>query len=290
MKKLFILCLCGFCYVSMAQSESPRPSFQEQFIQLPNGITLQYVEQGNTSGVPVIFLHGVTDSWHSFETTLAYMPKTLHAFALTQRGHGNSSKPEGTYRPKDFAADVAAFIKAKQLGQVVIVGHSMGGLVALQFALDYPALTKALVIVDSDAAFKDNPGFPEFTSEVMKLTDPVPYEFAESFQMSTLSQPMEEAYYQRLVAESLKVPARVWREAMQEILNADLTALLPQIKKPTLIFWGDKDSFCLRDDQEELLKGIAGSTIKIYEGTGHALHWQEPERFTKDLTGFIANL
>lgn len=63
---------------------------------------------GGRSGTPVIALHGVTDSWRSFEPVLPCLPSELRVIALTQRGHGASDKPAGGYRTADFAADVAA--------------------------------------------------------------------------------------------------------------------------------------------------------------------------------------
>ena len=67
-------------------------------VTLSSGITLQYAERGQTSGVPVVFLHGVTDSWRSFEPVLDRLPGTVRALAMTQRGHGDSSKPDNGYR------------------------------------------------------------------------------------------------------------------------------------------------------------------------------------------------
>jgi pimeloyl-ACP methyl ester carboxylesterase len=58
---------------------------------------------------------------------------------------------------------------------------------------------------------------------------------------------------------------------------------------PTLIFWGDKDSIFHREDQDMLLKTIPHATLKVFPDTGHALHWERPERFAKDLLQFIAS-
>ena len=76
---------------------------------------LPYVEQGDPAGVPVVLLHGGTDSWRSFEPVLPYLPGSIHAFALTLRGHGDASRPAAGYRPRDFAADVAAFLDSQGL-------------------------------------------------------------------------------------------------------------------------------------------------------------------------------
>jgi alpha-beta hydrolase superfamily lysophospholipase len=57
------------------------------------------------AGVPVILLHGITDSWRSFEPVLPHLPASIRAFALSQRGHGDSERPAAGYHPRDFAAD-----------------------------------------------------------------------------------------------------------------------------------------------------------------------------------------
>ena len=83
-------------------------------VELPNRVKLQYVEQGDLASTPVLFLHGITDSWHSFEPVLPHLPASIRAFALSQRGHGDSDRPMSGYHPRDFAADVVAFMDAAQ--------------------------------------------------------------------------------------------------------------------------------------------------------------------------------
>ena len=75
----------------------------KKFVSLSTGVRIEYVEQGKGDGVPVIFLHGVTDSWRSFERMLPLLPPDIHAFALSQRGHGDSSRPTSGYRLAVFA-------------------------------------------------------------------------------------------------------------------------------------------------------------------------------------------
>lgn len=264
--------------------------FIEKFIELPGNVKLAYVEQGDAAGVPVIFLHGLTDSWHSFESVLPFLPKTLHVFAITLRGHGNSFKPGKGYHPKDFAADIAEFIKAGNLMPVVIAGHSMGGVVAQQFALDYPQLTRALVTIDSDASFSNNPVLQEFLKEVQHLTDPVGYEYADAFQRSTTFRPIDKDYYMLLVGESLKVPAHVWKEATEGMMSVDYSAKLKKFRKPALIFWGEQDLYCSKADQEQLASALENSRLQVYAETGHALHWEQPQRFAASLIAFISTL
>ena len=92
-----------FAGSSCAQTAYKPFNGKVQSIQLTTGVNLEFVEQGTTKGIPVILLHGYTDSWHSFETTLPFLPNNLHVFAISQRGHGDSDRPKNNYHPKDLA-------------------------------------------------------------------------------------------------------------------------------------------------------------------------------------------
>jgi len=88
--------------------------------RLPGGLKLPYVEQGDQSGVPVVFLHAFADSWRSFERLLPHLPPSIHAFAVTQRGHGDAGRPASGYGVREFTADVAAFMDAVALDAAVL--------------------------------------------------------------------------------------------------------------------------------------------------------------------------
>jgi non-heme chloroperoxidase len=304
MKQRFIVCLLLALFSqplsSLAQSNRNRPEqklmsfaanagIEVKTKRLSSGVQLQYAEKGKASGVPVIFLHGITDSWHSFESVLALLPESIHAFAITQRGHGDSERPARGYKTKDFAADVAAFIRDNKLGPSIIVGHSMGGINTLQFAVDYPGLVKSIVIIDSDPDFSDNTGLPEFQQEVAKIGDVISYQFMDDFQKATLSKPIDSSYYNLLVAEGLKTPGWVFKQAIDGFMELKLASEIHKIQVPALLLWGSKDSFVSRKDQEFMRSAIKQSKLIVYEGTGHALHWEEPKRFVDDLVDFILN-
>jgi pimeloyl-ACP methyl ester carboxylesterase len=259
--------------------------------RLSTGVSLPYVEQGDPSGVPVLLLHGVTDSWRSFEPILPHLPRSIHAIALTQRGHGDADRPGDGYRTRDFAADAAAFTASLGLGPAIVVGHSMGSVNALRLAIDHPQAVLGLVLAGSSPSFRDDPAVAEFWDvEVSRLADPVDPALAREFQLSTFARPAPEAFLETVVQESLKVPARVWRASFEGFLEYDLTAELGRIGVPALVLWGDQDVFCSRADQEALVGGIPDSRLVVYEGTGHALHWEEPERFAADVVTFVAGL
>jgi non-heme chloroperoxidase len=272
------------------QQASSTLSLLAPSVQLPTGVALAYVEQGSPSGVPVLLLHGITDSLRSFERVLPHLPTSIHALAVSQRGHGDSGRPAAGYRPGDFAADLAAFMDAFGLERAVIVGHSMGSSIARRFALDYPERTLGLVLVGSFATLAGNPNVMAFWQVVQELEDPIDPGFVAEFQRSTLAQPVPPEFFDVVVQESLKVPARVWRAALEGLMGSDHPTELENIQAPTLIVWGDRDAFCPRSDQDALTAAIAGSQLVVYDETGHDPHWERPERFAADLVAFTGKL
>jgi non-heme chloroperoxidase len=259
-------------------------------VELPNRLTLPYVEQGDPNGLPVLFLHGATDSWRSFEHVLPHLPPGIRACALSQRGHGDAGRPAAGYRTRDFAADIAAFVTRLDLGPCVVVGHSMGSTHALRFAIDHPKLVSGLVLVACFASYRRNPAVVALCEQIASLEDPIDPGFVREFQESTLANPIAPGFFQTIVRESLKMPAHVWRAVFAGFLEDDFSAELPRVAAPALILWGDRDAFCPRADQEALVDAIPRSQLIAYHGVGHAVHWEKPQRFAADVVAFSSSL
>ena len=260
-------------------------------VELPNQVKLPYFEQGDPSGVPVLLLHGYADSWHTFELVLPHLPEFIHVFALTQRGHGDASRPTAGYRSHDFSADLAAFMDALNLDAAVIAGGSSGGFVARRFAIDHPKRTQGLVLMGSPFTLRDKSGVLElWDSTISKLTDPIDPGFVREFAESSLAQPVPQTFLETVVQENLKVPARVWRATFEGLLEDDSSEELDKIKSPTLIVWGNQDTILPLSDQEALAATITGSRLVVYPGAGHALYWEEPDHIASDLVTFTENL
>ena len=262
----------------------------KKFVSLSTGVRIEYVEQGKADGVPVIFLHGVTDSWRSFERVLPLLPPNIHAFALSQRGHGESSRPTSGYRFTDLSTDLLAFLDAMGLRTAIIVGHSMGASVAQRFVIDHPDRVERLALMGAFSSF-DDPGFADFVaSTIAQLTDPIAASFAREWQLSTLARAMPADHLDAVVSETLKVPARVWREAFDGFLKTpDFTSELTRVSVPVLLMWGTRDSYALRAAQDRLLEVMPKARLIAYEGSGHAFHWEDPEQFTRDLVPFLTS-
>jgi pimeloyl-ACP methyl ester carboxylesterase len=256
----------------------------QQSASLANGARLEYVERGDPTGVPVVFLHGYSDSWHSFELNLPYLPTSVRALALTQRGHGDSDRPATGYALSDYVADVEAFLDALGIERAVIVGHSMGTFVALRFAIRHPERTLGLVLLGALASIPDKPVMVELREAVSSFTDPVDLEFIREFQESTVSRPVPADFLATVIAESQKLPARVWQATCEGWFTEDDEPEFEAIRAPTLLLWGDQDPYGTRADQDLLGERIPDAQLLVYEGIGHALHWQEAARVAADIT------
>ena len=255
---------------------------------LRSGPKLHYAEQGDPSGEAIIFLHGYSDSWFSFSRMLPLLSPQYHAFALTQRGHGDSDKPQCCYTPKDFAADVDAFMEAVDIEEATVVGASTAALFAQRVALDYPRRTSRLVLLAAQTPL--NEAVMGLVEEVRALEDPVPPEFVRGFQESTIYHPVPQEFLDTVVSESLKLPARVWREYLEQAglsIDHDYVDELHAIEVPTLLLWGGQDALFPREEQERLAEAIPSATLKVYPDTGHAVHWERPEEVVRDLEEFM---
>lgn len=257
-------------------------------IDLPDGVTLPYREHGDPSGVPMLLLHGYSDSLHSFDRLAPHLPASVRAIALTQRGHGDADRPEGGYTPEQHAADAAAVMDALGIDAAVVVGHSGGGYTAQRFARDHPGRTLGIGLMCAFRRFDEgNPAVSELREIVEALDDPVDAEFVRGFQESCVAEPVPGAFMDRIVAESLKLPARVWKAYLRGLLEAEVPTEAGTIDAPALILWGDRDAFIPRADQEALATAIPGAELVVYEGTGHCPHWERPERTAADLAAFV---
>jgi len=256
--------------------------------EIEPGLSLEFAQKGNRNGLTLLFIHGISDSWKSFEKVLSKLPEDYpyNAMAVTLRGHGGSSKPNADYSIDVFADDIARFIRMKKLGRSVIIGHSLGGMVAQQLTIENPDLVAGLVIVGSDAKFSDNPGLEDLRKEINSLKT-IDRDYYEAFQKSTIYRPIDKDHFETFVSESEKTPLYVFRSAMNGVLDADLEKGLSTIKIPALIIWGDKDMICPEEGQLKMQRLIQGSKLIRYKETGHALHWEVPDQFLADLTLFI---
>jgi non-heme chloroperoxidase len=248
---------------------------------------LPYVEQGDATGIPVVMLHGVTDSWRSFEHVLPHLPDDIRAIAVTQRGHGDAPKPEGGYRVDDLAADVVSLMDDLGIERAVVVGHSMGSWVTQRIAIEHPERLVGVLLAGSfTGAVARDPQLAATMRELADVPDPITAEYALEWQESTVARPIDPDQMDVFVRESLKMPPRIWTAAFNGFAEIDQLDELADVRVPALLVWGDRDAFIPRATQDELLETLADSRLEVYEGVGHAVHWEQPLRFARDVTAF----
>lgn len=259
-------------------------------VRLPDGTSLPYAEQGARYGLPVVLLHAVGESWRSWGRLLGHLPADLRAVALTQRGHGDADKPAGGYRLADAAADVVAVLDALDLGSVFLAGTSSGGLVAQQVAVDHPHRVRGLLLVGSPRGLRGIP-VPAWVNDAGALTDPVPESFARaSVEAFATGRPLPADFVEQMVEDACAVPAHVWRAVMHGLLDADPPTDTGRIAVPTVALWGDRDEVLTRAEQERLVGAVPGARLVVYEGTGHLVLWEEPERVAADLVALAREI
>src|SRR5918997_4374950 len=134
------------------------PIHTAQAVEIHDGLRIPYLEQGDPDGVPVVLLHGITDSHRSYEPVIAALPNSIRAIAVTARGHGDAGKPAGGYDAAGMAADVIALMDAIGLDRAIVAGHSMGAWTAHKVAASHSDRVLGAVLAGCFATFHDKLG------------------------------------------------------------------------------------------------------------------------------------
>jgi non-heme chloroperoxidase len=262
------------------------PTVRFATVRLATGVKLHYAEQGAPDGPALVLLHGYSDSWFSFSRLLPLLPPAYHVYALSLRGHGDSERPATGYGIDALAADVVALLDAVGVDRVTLVGHSLGSIVARHVAATRPDRVRRLALIGTIAT-PVNEAALALREEVRALEDPVPEAFVREFQASTILVPVPEAFFERVVVESLKLPARVWQTVADGFCAFDDSSRLRRIAAPTLVLWGAEDAYFPREEQDRIVAGIPSARLTVYAETGHSLQWERPERVARDLEAFV---
>jgi non-heme chloroperoxidase len=254
--------------------------------RLATGPQVHYAEQGDPGGEPIVFVHPHADSWFSFSRVLALLPARCHAYALDQRGHGDSERPACCYAIDDFAADIVAFLDAVGITRATLVGHSASGFIARRVAETHPERVARLVLINCAVTLPTQVR-REMQAAVQTLQDPLPVAFVRELHAIVAHVPLPEPIFERLVAQSLKAPARVWRDGLEGLLGFDDAAELGRIVAPTLLLWGERDGMFSREEQERLAAAIPGARLQVVPETGHSPHLERPEQVADVLDAFM---
>lgn len=249
------------------------------------GISLHYEVYG--SGEPVILCHGFLDScsvWMSQAETMAGQ-HTVILYDL--RGHGRSEKPRGDYSVRSLAEDLHGLILGLHLDRAAVVGHSLGGMIALTLALDHPDRVSRLVLVCTTARLV--PQMPITGRVAAGVGYLVPYGvFAEKVMKLRVLDPSAEtatAGGDRVT----RTPKHVAYDCGKRLLTSyDLRRRVCGVRAPTLILAGERDRGAPVAMSRFLHREIEGSRLHIMRGCGHVPMLEKPAELASLLLDFLA--
>ena len=269
-----------------------------------DGKTVNYVDygEGSPENHPVVFVHGLGGSWQNF---LENIPRAAaegrRVIALDLPGHGFSDMPEDDISISGYGRTVNALCDELDIGEVVLVGNSMGGFVGAETAIQFPDRVERLVLVSAAGIT---------TNDV--VSGPL-LAVARGFAMVAT---WAAASSQRLVArprlrvpmfaQIIRYPARIKPDLLHEItyssgrkgfvpafraiLTFDFRDRLPEIRCPTLIVWGKHDMLVPDRDAGEFERLIPDSRKIVFDETGHMAMLERPQTFNDTLFDFLAEV
>ena len=239
-------------------------------------------------GEPLVLLHGASSSGISWYPVIGPLASRYRVWAPDMVGHGESDRPDGAYDRPFYSAWLAACLDAVGLNSAHVVGHSLGGAVALQFALEHPERVRRLVLVDAAALGRGIPvrvalaflrvalfPSPQAGQQVARLAVHDPQKL----------DPFFEEYSSRMRAMPRPGPA-FWRGARTVAVVA--TEELQQVKPPTLIIWGREDLLLPVSHGERAAQAIPNARLHVIPEAGHVSFLDQPQAFVQALEGFLA--
>ncbi|WP_207974407.1 alpha/beta fold hydrolase [Parafrankia sp. BMG5.11] len=252
-----------------------------QFVALADGRRIHLRDEGPRGGTPIVLLHGSNADLHTWQPWTDRLSKTHRVIRFDQRGHGLTGPAnDGDYTRASFARDVDQLADKLGLERFVLAGNSMGGGIALEYALTYPDRVAGLVLVDAAGAprigeAKGNIGFtlartPGFSWLIGQIT---PRGLVErSLRQSVANQAivtdaMVDRYWELLRYPGNRQATAQRFAAAQQPFSPEALARLKGT--PTLIIWGERDGLIPLASGRWLAQQIPGAKFEVLGGIGH---------------------
>jgi len=253
-------------------------------------IQIAYTDQG--SGMSLVFVHGFPLNRHAWAKQLGAFRTAFHVTAPDLRGFGESVGTPGAVAMSCFAEDLFALLDHLKTGPVILVGHSMGGYIALAFAKAFPQMLRGLVLVGTKAG----PDSPESalarraTAETVRLKGVSVV--VDSMAVKMLSPSNADSNLvtavKGLMASSK--PEGVISALLGMAERPDAGAWLGKIKVPTLVITGADDAIMPTHESEALAKAIENSTLKLIPNAGHLVAFEQADAFNGILGDWLAGM
>jgi len=239
-------------------------------------------------GSAVLCIHGLGSSTEDWESQLAALARRHTVITYDVRGHGKTSKPRGRYTVKQFAEDAAALIEHLEPGPVHVLGISMGGMIALQLAADYPRLVRSLIIVNSG---------PEMILRTWKQRIAIYQRFlivrlmgmrkmGEVLAAALLPKPEHAAERVTFVDRWARNEPGAYLRALRALIGWSVSDRLAGIACPTLVVSADQD-YTPVAYKEYYTRLIPGARLVVIADARHMLPVERPNEFNAVVTDFL---
>ena len=242
-------------------------------------------------GPSLLLVMGLGADGSAWDLHVKSFEKSFRCLIVDNRGTGKSQSPAGPYSIELMADDCAAVITKAGGGPVVVIGISMGGAIAQQIAIRHPKLVKSLIITSSWAEKTPliSDVFEELATIRPKLTEE---EFVRRLQLliwspSGYSENAIKLREDRAIPQLQVVTKEAFSAQCEACIKYDALLQLSLVNVPTLITVGELDIFTPISSSYALLKNIPNSRIEIFQGSGHAHHWENLEKYNQICEEFV---
>jgi pimeloyl-ACP methyl ester carboxylesterase len=259
------------------------------------GVNLHYQDTGpSKNATPILFLHGFGASLQTWDTWAQALSDDYRVISVDLPGFGLTGEdPSGIYTDQRSVEVLEAFLKELNIPKVVLVGNSMGGKFAWQFAARYPNQVSKLVLISPDGYASPGIEYGKKT-EVPAIADLYRYFFSKMFLVmnlkpayanpNTLNDALVNRYYDLMLAPGVR-GAILGR--MQQTVLQDPVPSLSSIQVPTLLIWGEKDAFIPISNSNDYLKVMPNAKRVSLPNIGHLPQEEQPSIGLAALKDFL---
>jgi pimeloyl-ACP methyl ester carboxylesterase len=273
------------------------PSLNKDFT-IPTSAS--YIQQG--TGSPVILIHGIASSYHNWDDLIPELVQEGYAcFALDLLGHGDSPKPASrAYQMEWMYQHFAGWVRSLHLSEpAILIGHSLGGYLALEYARRVPAWTRSLVLVDPLYSLSQLPLLlrrtyrrPHLSHFIIGRTPPWMFRFIVDMTSVVMGNGTGAVHSlpERVRTQTALDYGRT-SPGVYNIINTswDLNGNLSSLSFPTLVVWGDKDQTLSPASFPKLVNQMPRATGKVLRA-GHVPHQTNTEEFNQIVVEFLRSI
>jgi pimeloyl-ACP methyl ester carboxylesterase len=249
--------------------------------------TLPDVVPDFSRGRRILFVHGAGSNGHTWHRQLEAFGASHSPIALDLPGHGRSAGVEGLSTIQDYADFIAAFLDALKIKAAVILGHSMGGAIAMDLALRHPARVEALILSCTAAKFNLGPNVVEALRAVTMGRAPQAFN-TDHYSPKTVKENFD--VVREGWMEQIKTDPRVRYTDIVASSKVDLRDAIAKIDKPALVIAGADDQGTTPADAEFIAGKIRNARCRIIADAGHYIPRERPAEYNATIEQFVSSL